>query len=64
MVGVRRCFADVRREMDWGFNGMIGYAELREPGYLVDDTLHINVEIEVKKCASYSSGRDWVSWAK
>jgi hypothetical protein len=50
--------------MDWGFNGMIGYAELREPGYLVDDTLHINVEIEVKKYASYSSGRDWVSWAK
>ncbi|ELR18996.1 Ubiquitin carboxylterminal hydrolase domain containing protein [Acanthamoeba castellanii str. Neff] len=51
------------QEMDWGFNGMIGYAELREPGYLVDDTLHINVEIEVKKYASYSSGRDWVSWA-
>jgi hypothetical protein len=42
---------------------MIGCSELREPGFLVDDTLHINVEIEVKKYAS-SSGRDWVSWTR
>lgn len=48
-------------EADWGFNNFATLGDLKEPGFLIDDTLHIHVDVKVIK--DIYAGQGWATWA-